>query len=73
MKRAILVLLSIGTVVCWGQLTPGQKLEDFQNLASLYAKQYAPFQWKVQAFDYNLFKISPWVAMVQASTSDIDF
>ena len=74
MKRTVLVLLSISAGVnCWGQLTPGQKLEDFQNLASLYAKQYAPYQWKEQLFNYNLFKISPWVAMVQATTDDLSF
>src|ERR1022692_1837155 len=74
MKRTVLVLLSISAGVnCWGQLTPGQKLEDFQNLASLYAKQYAPYQWKEQLFNYNLFKISPWVAMVQATTDDLGF
>ncbi len=73
MNRIVLVLVLIYTPVCWGQLTPGQKLEDFQNLASLYAKAYAPVHWKIQLFDYNLFHLSPWVDRVQKSTSDIDF
>ena len=74
MKRTVLVLLSISAGAnCWGQLTPGQKLEDFQNLASLYAKQYAPFQWKEELFNYDLFKISPWVGMVQQTTDDLSF
>jgi C-terminal processing protease CtpA/Prc len=73
MKRTLLVLLSISAVNCWGQLTPGQKLADFQNLASLYAKQYGPFQWKLELFDYNLYKISPWVNMLQQTTDDLGF
>jgi hypothetical protein len=72
MKRA-LALLSISAGLSWGQLTPGQKLEDFQNLASLYAKLYAPEHWKVELFNYNLFKISPWITMVQQTTNDLDF
>jgi C-terminal processing protease CtpA/Prc len=74
MKRTVFVLLSISAGAnCWGQLVPGQKLEDFQNLASLYAKQYAPYQWKEELFNYNLFKISPWVSMVQQTTDDLGF
>jgi Peptidase family S41 len=74
MKRTLLVLLSISAAVnCWGQLAPGQKLADFQNLASLFAKQYGPFQWKLELFDYNLYKISPWVNMVQQTTDDLGF
>jgi Peptidase family S41 len=73
MKRLILVLSISTGVSCWAQLTPGQKLEDFQNLASLYAKQYAPGQWKKQAFDYNLFNLTPWIGMVQQTTDDVGF
>ncbi len=74
MKRTLFVLLSISAAVnCWGQLAPGQKLADFQNLASLFAKQYGPFQWKLELFDYNLYKISPWVDMVQQTTDDLGF
>ena len=74
MKRTPLVFLLLGAAAtCWGQLTPAQKLADFQNLASLYVKQYAPFQWKMQLFDYNLYKISPWIAQVQQTTDDIGF
>ncbi|HLK22478.1 MAG TPA: S41 family peptidase [Bryobacteraceae bacterium] len=74
MKRTPAVLLLLcASASCWGQLTPAQKLADFQSLASLYVKQYAPFQWKMQLFDYNLYKISPWVAQVQATTDDLGF
>ncbi len=74
MNRLVLTLLSISTCVsCWGQLTPGQKTEDLQALASLYAKQYAPSAWKMQAFNYSLFKLAPWMDLVQKTTDDIGF
>src|SRR5580658_2203023 len=74
MKRTVLVLLAISAGAnCWGQLSPVQKLDDFQNLASLFVKQYGPYQWKIELFDYNLDKISPWVAKVQQTTDDLGF
>src|ERR1017187_841859 len=74
MKRTLLVLVLLSAAAsCWGQLTPAQKLADFQSLASLYVKQYAPFQWKLKLFDYNLYEISPWVAKVQQTTDDLGF
>jgi len=68
-----ITLAGITASVCWGQLNTGQKVADFQTLASLYAKQYAPAQWKIQAFNYSLFKISSWVTQVQQTTNDLDF
>lgn len=74
MKRTPAALLLLcAAASCWGQLTPSQKLADFQDTASLYFKKYAPFQWKMQLFDYNLYKLSPWVAQVQATTDDLSF
>src|SRR5258708_36858321 len=74
MNRLVLALLSISTCVsCWGQLTPGQKAEDLQALASLYAKQYAPVAWKLQVFDYNLFKLASWMDLVQQTSDDVGF
>jgi C-terminal processing protease CtpA/Prc len=57
----------------WAQLTTEQKVQDFQTLASLYAKEYAPFAWKVQFLNYNLYNITPWLAKVKASPDDLTF
>ena len=58
MKRLTLPLL----LVCFGatgraQLLPDQKLQDFQQLAALYAKQYAPYVWKRDALNYDMEKV----------------
>lgn len=73
MKTAVLFLFLVSATVSWGQLTQGQKLEDFQNLDSLYAKEYGPAKWKIQLFNYNLDSVSPWITQVQQTTDDVSF
>lgn len=69
--------LAVFALVCssmgWAQLTQDEKLQDFQNLASLYAKQYAPFAWKEQLLGYNLFDLKPWIALINKSQDDLSF
>src|SRR5215813_234178 len=55
------------------QLLPEQRLQDFQNLAALYAKRYAPYDWKKQAIGFDLFDLKPWLARVQAAKDDLEF
>jgi hypothetical protein len=74
MKR----LLTLATILwfaptCFAQLTHQQKLDDFQSLVGLYNKQYAPYEWKVQAFDFDLLKLQPWLAEVNSSHDDLTF
>lgn len=74
MKR----LLALATILwlaptCFAQLTHQQKLDDFRSLVGLYNKQYAPYEWKVQAFDFDLLKLQPWLAEVNASHDDLTF
>ena len=74
MKR----LLALATILwfaptCFAQLTHQQKLDDFKSLVGLYNKQYAPYEWKVQAFDFDLLKLQPWLAEVNASHDDLTF
>lgn len=73
MNRVVLILSLVGVSSCWGQLTSDQKLVDFQDLASLYAKQYAPYQWKMQAFGYSLFNLGSWLDRVRKSANDLEF
>ena len=68
-----LLLLCAGASLSYAQLTMDQKVSDFQALASLYAKQYGPYEWKMIAFGYDLFNIGPWSAQVQTTKNDLDF
>ncbi|MBI3208087.1 MAG: hypothetical protein HYZ37_04185 [Candidatus Solibacter usitatus] len=57
----------------FGQLTEAQKVFDFQALAGLYAKRYAPKDWKQTVFGFDAFNISPWLDRVRATDNDLDF
>jgi C-terminal processing protease CtpA/Prc len=55
------------------QLLPDQRTFDFQNLVALYAKRYAPYDWKRRALGFDLFDIQPWLDRVRAAKNDLEF
>ena len=55
------------------QLLPEQRSLDFQNLAALYAKRYAPYDWKKQALGFDLFDLKPWLDRVAKAKDDLEF
>jgi hypothetical protein len=69
--RSFLCALSVATASA--QLTTDQRLFDFQSLAALYAKRYAPLDWKKLAFGFDALNISPWLARVRAAPDDLAF
>jgi hypothetical protein len=70
--RFPLVLVCLA-VQGYAQLLPEQKLLDFQQLAALYAKQYAPYEWKRDALGVDLFQIGPWLTRVRNTKTDIEY
>jgi|GEM_PF-411497 len=77
-KKPILALLSPAVFLCFAstsfaQLTHQQKLSDFRALVALYNKNYAPYEWKVETFDYDLLKVQPWLDQVNSSHDDLSF
>ncbi len=55
------------------QLTVDQKIHDFENTAAIYAKRYAPYEWKKELFGFDLFEIGPWLDRVAQSRDDLEF
>jgi hypothetical protein len=55
------------------QLTAEQKVQDFTSMATVFAKRYAPANWKIENLGVNLFQISPWLDRVRATRSDLEF
>ena len=55
------------------QLTVDQKIHDFENIAAIYAKRYAPYEWKKELFGFDLFEIGPWLDRVAQSSDDLEF
>src|SRR4051794_28009915 len=74
MKRlALLSALVFLAGPVFAQLQPDQKLLDFQQLTALFAKQYAPYEWKRDALGIDMLRIAPWLDRVRATKSDIEF
>ena len=68
-----LVLLAAITLPLAAQLTPEQKAIDFQTIASAYAKQYAPYEWKRDNLGFDLFDLRPWMERIRASKDDLAY
>ncbi|HVO96507.1 MAG TPA: S41 family peptidase [Bryobacteraceae bacterium] len=54
-------------------LTPQQKTSDFLQLVALYDVNYAPYNLKIQLYNFDLLNIQPWLAQVAQTTNDIQF
>lgn len=55
-----------------GALTEDQRVQDFQALSAIYAKSYAPANWKIQALGVNIFDTADWLKRVRAAKSDLE-
>jgi hypothetical protein len=75
LRRLVLVavIASVMTVPAAAQLTKKQKVHDFENLAALYAKRYAPYEWKKELFGFDLFDLRPWLTWIRQSKDDLTF
>jgi hypothetical protein len=63
-------------LVAWpaaGQLTVDQRTSDFRQLVALYARNYAPYQWKRDVIGFDLLNVQLWLDKVARSQSDLDF
>lgn len=71
MKKLLLILAF--TCALPAALTEAQRVQDFETLVAVYARQYAPFYWKQQAFQVDIFDVKPWLARVRAAQSDLEY
>ncbi len=68
---SLLLFVLCGTLPA--QMTPAQRVADFNVLTELYAKRYAPWGWKVQALGFDLFRTSPWLDRVVSAKDDLEY
>lgn len=75
MRRLLFVaaLVLCAAPGCFAQLTHEQKMSDFKALVGLYDKNYGPYDWKKEVFNFDLLQIQPWLDQVANSTSDLAF
>ena len=53
-------------------LTREQRISDLTQLASQYAKNYGPYEWKRDAQGFDLLRLTPWLQRIHHS-DDLDF
>lgn len=71
--RGLIVFSLLLAPLAHAQLTREQKVVDFMQLAGLYAKHYAPYEWKRDVIGFDLLNVKPWLAQVEQSRDDIEF
>lgn len=57
----------------YAQLSVDQKVVDFQQLAALYAKRYAFYEWKRDALQYDGLNLAPWIDRIKKTQTDVEF
>lgn len=72
LRNAAVFLLCLAPA-CFGQMTTDQKVADFLQLAGLYAKNYAPYEWKRDVIGFDLYNVKPWLEKVRNSQDDLEF
>lgn len=73
LTRRILAVLVIAALPAAAQLTSDQKVFDFQALAAIYSKRYAPLDWKIANFNIDPMTIGPWLDAAANTATDLDF
>jgi hypothetical protein len=75
MRVAAIVITSFLVLpgVLPAELSPEQRVFDFQSLSSLYAKRYAPYEWKRQLLGFDLLDITPWLTRVRQAKDDLEY
>jgi hypothetical protein len=70
----VVLLLTLSTTTPHAQqaLTREQRIADLTQLASQYAKNYGPYEWKRDVQGFDLLRLTPWLHRIQHS-DDLDF
>src|ERR1700730_19458205 len=73
MRAIWLFLASVLVLRCFGQLTPDQKISDFNDLVALFDKNYGPYEWKRDTQNFDLLNTKPWLDRIRATQNDLDY
>jgi hypothetical protein len=67
-----LTCLALATPAAQEAISKQQRDADLVQLASMYAKNYGPYEWKRDALGFDLLRLTPWLQRVHHS-DDLDF
>lgn len=70
---ARLAALTLAASAASAQLTVEQRLADFRHLAGLFAKRYAPYEWKLAVERFDPLDLGVWLDRARAVRDDLDF
>jgi hypothetical protein len=68
----VVVTVSVATGHAQTALTEPQRIADLNQLASFYAKNYAPYEWKRDVFGFDLLRLNRWLQDIHKQ-DDLDF
>jgi len=68
----LLLTFSVTTAFAQDALTRDQRNSDLTQLASQYAKNYGPYEWKRDVQGFDLMRLTPWLQRI-AHSDDLDF
>lgn len=69
---AVLLAIEVAAPRAQQSLTAGQREADLTQLASTYAKDYAPYEWKRDVIGFDLYRLTPWLQQIhQADDLDV--
>jgi C-terminal processing protease CtpA/Prc len=69
---AVLLATSVAAPTAQDALTTNQRDTDLVQLASMFAKNYAPYEWKRDIIGFDLYRLTPWLQRVHHA-DDLDF
>src|SRR5262245_41292446 len=69
---AMLLATSVAAPSAQDALTTNQRDADIEQLASMFAKNYAPYEWKRDVIGFDLYRLTPWLQRVHHA-DDLDF
>jgi hypothetical protein len=69
---ALLLILAVTSAHAQDALTRDQRISDLTQLASQYAKNYGPYEWKRDVQGFDLLRLTPWLQRIQHA-DDLDF
>ncbi|HNY39408.1 MAG TPA: S41 family peptidase [Bryobacteraceae bacterium] len=73
MIQRVLTVTALLAGSVFAQMSSSQRRVDFEQLAGFVAKDYAPYEWKRDAFGFDALKIEGWIDRVESAKSDLEF
>jgi C-terminal processing protease CtpA/Prc len=73
MRKSLLLTSALFCGLLQAQVTPEQRVQDLQDIAALYAKRYAPYEWKRDAVGFDLYNLGPWLDRARRAKDCLEF